>query len=270
MANILVVDDERGIRDAVGQVLREAGHGVMSAANGAEALERIREQPPDAILLDLNMPVMDGRTFLSACRAEPVAREVPVALFSTASADAVSLDVQARISKPFDLDDVTGTLARLLDQPSRLASESQSATAVLAAPAISERAGEAYRWAAAAARAQVSTLRRQSEATRERILRAHDRIRETGLCLNRAFVRMGQPYPPVAWAFAVVPDSARRADCPSRPAAREQGAFGSCSEHPFATRGSSRRPAQNAPRMPTYQVSAGASTGSRFATSRSP
>jgi CheY-like chemotaxis protein len=75
VANMLVVDDELDIRNIVEQVLQDAGYGVATAANGAEALNRLREQRPDGIILDLNMPVMDGKAFLSACRADPAYAE---------------------------------------------------------------------------------------------------------------------------------------------------------------------------------------------------
>src|SRR5438034_11654037 len=60
-AMVLVVDDSRGVRDAVRMVLEGEGYEVATAANGAEALERIEaEAQPDVMLLDLQMPVMDG------------------------------------------------------------------------------------------------------------------------------------------------------------------------------------------------------------------
>jgi CheY-like chemotaxis protein len=117
MTKVLVVEDEPGIRGVAGKALEEAGYGVVAACDGAEALHKQRDAPSDCILLDLNMPVMDGRSFLAAWRSEPCYKEVPVVLFTNA-ADVVklaaTLDVQAYISKPFDLDAVTDTISRVL------------------------------------------------------------------------------------------------------------------------------------------------------------
>ncbi len=60
---ILVVDDDSMVRETVGRVLEEEGYAVDYASDGAEAVERVAAHPPDAILLDLMMPGMNGRQF---------------------------------------------------------------------------------------------------------------------------------------------------------------------------------------------------------------
>jgi CheY-like chemotaxis protein len=86
MTLVLVVDDMAVIREPVAAALRGAGYEVVCAAEGREALARARERVPDAILLDLSMPGVDGMTVLRALRASPDTARTPVLLL-TASAD---------------------------------------------------------------------------------------------------------------------------------------------------------------------------------------
>jgi len=75
---ILVVDDEASARAMLNQFLGSLGLEVVEAADGQEALEAIRMEAPDAVLLDLLMPVMDGMTFLKKLRANPLHSGLPV------------------------------------------------------------------------------------------------------------------------------------------------------------------------------------------------
>src|SRR5258706_2802254 len=75
---ILVVDDEPMVRDTLGQLLAEEGYIVDVAVDGADALDRVHAARPDAILLDLMMPNMNGRQFLQALRDDPTYSSVPV------------------------------------------------------------------------------------------------------------------------------------------------------------------------------------------------
>ena len=70
-ARVLVVDDEESFRDSLMVHLEEAGLDVFTAADGQEALESVASEVPDAIILDLVMPVMDGLTFLDRLRSSP-------------------------------------------------------------------------------------------------------------------------------------------------------------------------------------------------------
>ncbi len=107
---VLVVDDERTIRSVITEVLAEEGCEVRSARNGREALEVVLLWRPDAILLDLMMPVMDGWAFREAMRGLPDGLDgVPVIVLSGARevrAEADALGAAAALPKPFDLDEV--------------------------------------------------------------------------------------------------------------------------------------------------------------------
>ena len=77
-ARVLVVDDEEDYRDSLMAHLEEAGLDVQTAADGQEALESVASEVPDAIILDLVMPVMDGLTFLDRLRSNPYHAGLPV------------------------------------------------------------------------------------------------------------------------------------------------------------------------------------------------
>jgi CheY-like chemotaxis protein len=182
MARVLVVEDEPGIRSIVGKVLEEAGYDVVLACHGAEALERMQAAPADCILLDLDMPVMDGRSFLVACRAEPAQARVPVALF-TGAADGVNvaaaLEVQAYIPKPFDLDAVTDTISRLVG-PARSRRYWPTAAVAAVTPA------------------HVEFLRQRAVWTRRAIARSQRTIVSAEDCLDQA----GWGPRPSGWVYA--------------------------------------------------------------------
>jgi|SRR5687767_1992660 len=82
MARILVIDDELILRQLFERVLRSEGHEVVVAANGREGLVMMNPQPPDLILLDLVMPVMDGMSFLRSMRRRAEWKDIPVIVVS--------------------------------------------------------------------------------------------------------------------------------------------------------------------------------------------
>ena len=80
---LLLVDDDGAIRDALDEALQEEGFDVVTAANGREALQVLKSGPrPDAILLDLMMPVMDGWDFRHEQLRDPALRQIPVVVVS--------------------------------------------------------------------------------------------------------------------------------------------------------------------------------------------
>jgi two-component system, chemotaxis family, chemotaxis protein CheY len=119
MQTVLVVDDSTAMRHAIRRILQERGYAVMEAGNGAEALEHCRaDSPPDLVLLDIDMPVMNGLDFLAALRAGTDASRLPVVMCSThASAAmieaALAAGAQDYIMKPFDAEILAAKLSSL-------------------------------------------------------------------------------------------------------------------------------------------------------------
>lgn len=104
---ILVVDDDSAIRDAERQVLADHGYRVVEARDGAEAMRAIDIEPPALIVLDVQMPGVDGPTFARELRAR--LRRVPLVIL-TAVADpkreADRCNAEAFLRKPFDADEL--------------------------------------------------------------------------------------------------------------------------------------------------------------------
>ena len=105
---ILIVDDEVHVREVVQLCLETlGGWDVLSAASGREGLLQLQAEQPDAIVLDVMMPEMDGFAFLRLLRANPTTQDIPV-VFLTAMADRFNqqqlteLGVRGAIAKPFD------------------------------------------------------------------------------------------------------------------------------------------------------------------------
>lgn len=104
---ILVVDDDRAIRETLTDALTMEGHAVLTAANGAEALSLVEQEPPALLLLDMHMPTMDGQSLMAALREKGI--HLPVIVMTAAfpvHSLALELGVHGYLSKPFELDRV--------------------------------------------------------------------------------------------------------------------------------------------------------------------
>ena len=105
----LIVDDSRVIRRVAREMMQELKFEVREAENGQDGLDKCREAMPDAVLLDWNMPVMDGLTFLKGLRQEP-GGDGPRVLFCTTENDfahisaAIAAGANEYVMKPFDRD----------------------------------------------------------------------------------------------------------------------------------------------------------------------
>jgi two-component system chemotaxis response regulator CheY len=114
----LVVDDSRVVRKAARRLLEGFGFAVREAGDGQEALEACRSALPDFVLLDWNMPVMDGLAFLRAAREEH-GMERPVVMLCTTEntqeriLQALEAGAQEYVMKPFDAEILGGKLAQL-------------------------------------------------------------------------------------------------------------------------------------------------------------
>jgi CheY-like chemotaxis protein len=103
---ILVVDDDEPILILMKNILREFQFDAVVASSGAEALRNAAAEPPDVILVDMNMPAMSGQEFIARVRSDKSVAAVPVLILS---GDPISAEELARIGaegaiqKPFDL-----------------------------------------------------------------------------------------------------------------------------------------------------------------------
>ncbi len=112
MVYALVVEDEEDIRNLLVEQLEDKGCQVRKADNGAVALQRVREQTPDIIFVDVNMPVMDGFLFISELQENPETFEIPIVVVTAIDipevmARAEALGVKLVLTKPWvqhDLD----------------------------------------------------------------------------------------------------------------------------------------------------------------------
>jgi CheY-like chemotaxis protein len=113
---VLVVDDDRDLRDILSLVLVEAGYAVDAAENGQDALVKITRCRPDLILLDMRMPVMDGWTFARELRVRFEERPPIVVITASerARSNAAEVGAVGWLGKPFTLKDVLETVPRYL------------------------------------------------------------------------------------------------------------------------------------------------------------
>jgi CheY-like chemotaxis protein len=115
-ACVLVVDDDADIRDSIGDILELRGYSVERAANGREALERLRSGPlPCVILLDLMMPVLNGWEFRAQQTSDETLAKVPVVVISgdgSADQKAASIGVAEYLRKPLELSAILDVVKR--------------------------------------------------------------------------------------------------------------------------------------------------------------
>src|SRR5262245_48275712 len=111
---ILVVDDEPMVRQSIGVFLQDEGYIVDLASDGVDALAKIAEHRPDAILLDIMMPNMNGRQLLRALRDDPRYVDLPVVVMTAVRGLTVqpgALGTSEVVEKPFDINELLNKLA---------------------------------------------------------------------------------------------------------------------------------------------------------------
>lgn len=119
MAKILAVDDSASMRQMVSFTLKGAGHQVIEAADGVEALAKAKSNPVDLVISDVNMPNMDGITLIAELRKLPAFKFTPMLMLTTeSSADKKSQGKAAGatgwIVKPFNPDQLLNTIKKVL------------------------------------------------------------------------------------------------------------------------------------------------------------
>ena len=117
---ILVIDDEDGIREII-QICLEAAAGwdVLTAASGSEGLATAQAEKPDAILLDVMMPDMDGPTTFRQLQADPTTQNIPTILLTAKAKISeqqqfIDLGVTGVITKPFKAQDLVNQIRKIL------------------------------------------------------------------------------------------------------------------------------------------------------------
>ncbi len=115
---ILVVDDEEGIRSLLRQELTEAGYNIEEAANGKEALAKIRKVRPDLILLDVMMPEMNGFDVAAILKNDPQTMDIPIIVLSIVQdkARGYRIGVDRYLTKPIDTTLLFSEIGHLLEQ----------------------------------------------------------------------------------------------------------------------------------------------------------
>jgi two-component system alkaline phosphatase synthesis response regulator PhoP/two-component system response regulator VicR len=117
---ILAVDDERHIVRLVEVNLQRAGYEVVTAFDGREALEKVKSENPDLVVLDVMMPYMDGFEVLKNLKADPATAEIPVIMLTAKAQDADVFrgwqsGVDCYLTKPFNPMELLTFVKRIFD-----------------------------------------------------------------------------------------------------------------------------------------------------------
>ena len=119
---VLVVDDHPPTVQLIRTALEGMGLEVESAGNGAEGLLAIQQRPPDLVILDVMMPVMDGFQTMQVLRSDAKTENLPILLLTARSADADiargwSSGASCYLTKPFQLAELASVVKRMLGEP---------------------------------------------------------------------------------------------------------------------------------------------------------
>ena len=120
MKTILVVDDEYALVESLSELLQEEGYRVVSAGNGRDGLARLQKEKPDLVLVDLMMPIADGKELVRGMRSLADHRSVPVVMMSAAAKEVAlpipdrSLNVSRYLQKPFRFEKLLEAIEQLV------------------------------------------------------------------------------------------------------------------------------------------------------------
>ena len=115
---IMIVDDSASIRTVVGIALRGEGYAVIEAINGQDGINKLTGQKVNLIISDVNMPIMDGITFVKNVKTMPAYRFTPIIMLTTESDESKKREGQAAgakawVVKPFKPEQMLGAVQRL-------------------------------------------------------------------------------------------------------------------------------------------------------------
>jgi CheY-like chemotaxis protein len=134
VARVLVIDDDEAVTETFVRMLQSEGHEVTAVAEPLAGLSLVRKEPPDAILLDMRMPLVGGLEFLRTLRADPQFRRLPVGVVTgdyfvkdEALSELEALGAVIRY-KPLWLDDLSALVQRLLAPAAAAAGPGTSAS----------------------------------------------------------------------------------------------------------------------------------------------
>lgn len=120
MTKILVVDDDPSLTGLLTLFLNDAGYKAIAVNSGKRALEMIKQDPPDVVLLDLMMPMVSGSVVCREIRASEATRHIPVVVISgdgKADTKWIEAGADACIIKPFDLDEILDYIKKFCGEP---------------------------------------------------------------------------------------------------------------------------------------------------------
>ena len=120
MAKILAVDDSASMRQMVSFTLKGAGHDVVEATDGQQALDKAKVTQVDLVLSDVNMPIMDGLTLVKELRTLPSYKFTPILMLTTESTGDKKMEGKKAgatgwLVKPFNPDQLLATIKKVLD-----------------------------------------------------------------------------------------------------------------------------------------------------------
>ncbi|WP_244816405.1 response regulator [Caballeronia sp. Lep1P3] len=180
MSHVLLIDDDPLLRDAMQALLTDCGHAVTVAADGLEGLHAAMHRTPDAIVSDVNMPLVDGREMVRILKSLPELWDVPILLMSGAIRS-TAVPVVAMLRKPVDPANLVALLDRMTGAKPAAAFDGHAHAADVAGELAAAPGGSAGARCAANVRAHAYArmIRRGVELMRQQKNRL-DVIREAG------------------------------------------------------------------------------------------
>ena len=115
---VMVVDDDADILDVTRLALEGGGYSVLPTRSGPEALRTLEQSRPDLILLDINMPVMNGLEFLQRVQKEPAYQSIPIIIISTEGKEedtirGLKMGAKGYVKKPFQASELHGLIEKI-------------------------------------------------------------------------------------------------------------------------------------------------------------